>query len=168
MEIPCYRAGVKNAVKKRADSKVKGNLPRHPNGLKTCFAESASGLDCPFRAPFRCGAGASRRNPPRRSGLRNIQHRAKPLSSQAPSESHRGRFLCRSNSFTRQVNAPGRTCFHRDGLADVAPAREIPSVGETGTLRGFRGLHAAVAAIEEDAFAITPLPFVQKSEALAI
>lgn len=58
------------------------------------------------------------------------------------------------------VKERGETVFSTDGiedrlnfggLADLAPAREVPSIGKTAALLGFDGLDTAVLALEEDA-----------------
>jgi hypothetical protein len=41
-----------------------------------------------------------------------------------------------------------------DGFADVLPTWEVPVIRKSAALQGFHGLHAAVAAVEENAGSI--------------
>ncbi len=51
------------------------------------------------------------------------------------------------------------------GLADIAPAREVPGVGKATALVGFDGLDLAILTVEEDAGAVG---LVDEGEATAV
>ena len=51
------------------------------------------------------------------------------------------------------------------GLADIAPAREVPGVGKAAALVGFDGLDLAILAVEKDAGAVG---LIDKGEATAV